>query len=242
MSNSTYFSFDPSGAPVSAANPLPVTTAAASVTTNAPIPGGTATATNATVVAGEYRSTLPTLTNTQQGPVQLDPKGNLRTRLIGTGATGLDGVNNGAISTLLLETETAAVGPHPLVVASYNFNGTGWDRNKKPNAVARLMSSAATTNATSAKATAGDVFSINGNNASAGVIYLKLYNKATAPTVGTDTPFLTLALKASLPFEFSFPSLYMGTGIAYALTTGAADADNTAVGAGDILGLNIVYQ
>lgn len=217
-------------------------TAAGADVTQAPIPGGAATATKAQMVAGEYRSTLPTLTTTQQGPLQLDTRGNLRVHLTASSVSAADGINNAGVSSMILDTEAAAVSPRPLLVAGYTFNGTTWDREKKPNAVARLPSAAGSTNATSAKGSAGDVFAIIGENAAITVRYLKLYNKATAPTVGTDTPVLTLALKASSPFSFSFPSLYFSTGIAYALTTGAGDADTGAVTAGDILGLNIVYQ
>jgi hypothetical protein len=121
------------------------------------------------------------------------------------------------------------------------YNGTNWDRDTKPNAVSRIPSSAADTNPTSAKASAGNLVSINGLNASATVTYLKFYRKATAPTVGTDIPFLTVALPALLTFSFSFDSLYFSTGIAYGLTTDAADNGTTAVAAGAILGLNVVY-
>lgn len=128
-----------------------------------------------------------------------------------------------------------------VTVASAQAGSTLYS-NKKPNTVARLVSAAATTNATSVKASAGDVFTIAGYNAAAALRYLKLYNKATAPVVGTDTPFATLPLPASSGFAFDFPSLFMDTGIAYALTTGVADADAVALTAGDVLALNIVYQ
>lgn len=52
----------------------------------------------------------------------------------------------------------------------------------------RLLASAATTNATSVKTSVGRLAQIRGYNAGAAGRYLKLYNKASAPTVGTDTP------------------------------------------------------
>jgi hypothetical protein len=51
-------------------------------------------------------------------------------------------------------------------------------------------------------------------------------------------PFLTLALPPNAAFAFDF-CVTFGVGIAYALTTGAADADTGALAAGDILDLNI---
>lgn len=84
-------------------------------------------------------------------------------------------------------------------------------------------------------------------------IYLKLYDKATAPVVGTDIPRLTLPLTsdtayngaalvaAPSAFEFSFSDVGITffNGIAYALTKLPADADTTAIIAGDVTGLNI---
>lgn len=109
--------------------------------------------------------------------------------------------------------------------------------------VHRLVSAAASTNATSVKASAGRVLKIRGYNAKAAVCYLKLYNKASAPTVGTDTPFMTIPLKASDVFDIDFEDfgLNFSTGIAYAITGAAADADTTALVAADVVGLAVVY-
>jgi len=111
-----------------------------------------------------------------------------------------------------------------------------------PTTASRIPSSAATVNATSAKGTAGNLFQVNGYNSSATVTYLKFYNKATAPTVGTDTPVLTLALPPTAAFTYDLLGFVFATGIAYGLTTDAADAGTTAVAAGAILGLNVVYR
>jgi hypothetical protein len=190
-------------------------------------------------VGALYSSSLPTLTNGQRGNLQLGTKGSLNVQCLfedsataWTGQTTADDARPTVSSANAVRTYS-----HTIV-----FNGTTFDRAVKPNAVSRIPSSANSTNATSAKASAGTVHSINGFNASAAVTYLKLYRKASAPTVGTDVPYVTLALPALLPFEFSFDSLYFTTGIAYGLTTDAADAGTTAVAAGAILGLNVVYS
>jgi hypothetical protein len=65
-------------------------------------------------------------------------------------------------------------------------------------AITRLVSAAASTNATSAKAAPAQVHSVVGYNAAAALRYLKLYDKASAPTVGTDTPFMTIAYRKYL--------------------------------------------
>ena len=108
--------------------------------------------------------------------------------------------------------------------------------------VKRLVSAAATVNPTIVKATGGRVYKITGQNAAAAVKYIKLYNKATAPAE-TDTPVITLAVAASLPFEFNFADLglHFDTGIGYRLTGANADADTTALTAADILSLNVFY-
>ena len=105
--------------------------------------------------------------------------------------------------------------------------------------------SAASANATSVKASAGQVYAIQCFSVNAAVRYLKLYNKASAPTVGTDTPVKTLAIPgntAGAGFVLHIPQgLAFGTGIAFALTTEATDAGTTGVAADEIT-VNIDYK
>ena len=108
------------------------------------------------------------------------------------------------------------------------------------NVTARLLSAAASTNGTSVKAAPGAVFSVLGYCAAASAVYLKLYDKASAPTVGTDTPVETIRLSPATSFDLSVNRNF-ATGIAYAITGAAADADTTALSAGDVLCLNIRY-
>lgn len=103
----------------------------------------------------------------------------------------------------------------------------------------RLLS-AATTNATSLKASAGKLMSLYVCNLNAAVRYLKFYNKASAPTVGTDTPVLTYPIPASttgagVVVHLPPDGIAFGTGIAYATTTGVADADTGAVAANEVI-------
>lgn len=106
----------------------------------------------------------------------------------------------------------------------------------------RLLTSLNTTNGANIKASAGTVWKIIGNNTVAAKKYLKLYNKATAPTVGTDTPVATFVLLASSSFNIEIPARYFATGIGIAITGAAADNDTTAIGAGDIECLNLFYR
>lgn len=94
--------------------------------------------------------------------------------------------------------------------------------------------SAATTNASNQKSTAGNLFEVTASNPTATAAYLKFYNKATAPTVGTDVPVMTIPVPAN-----SFVSYVPGgqgkrftTGIGIALTGAITAADTTAAVAG----------
>lgn len=106
--------------------------------------------------------------------------------------------------------------------------------------------SAASTNATSVKGSAGQVYTVIAHNINAAVRYLKLYDKATAPTVGTDTPVMTLPIPANAAGAgFVLDTGGMGVafslGIGLALTTGVADADTGAVAANEIV-INLLYK
>lgn len=105
--------------------------------------------------------------------------------------------------------------------------------------------SAASDNATSLKASAGQIYAIQVFNVNAAVRYLKLYNKASAPTVGTDVPVKTLAIPgntAGAGMVLAWPQgLGFDTGIAFALTTESTDAGTTGVSADEIT-VNIDYK
>jgi hypothetical protein len=98
------------------------------------------------------------------------------------------------------------------------------------------INSAATTNATSIKASAGSVYNMAISNTSASPRYVKLYNKASAPTVGTDVPVLTIVVPAGALVQNNFGIVghRFTTGIALAITSGAADNDTGAVAASDV--------
>ena len=95
--------------------------------------------------------------------------------------------------------------------------------------------SAASNNATSVKASAGKVFTVAGYNNTATIAYLKLYNKASAPTPASDTPVQTYLIPANTNgagFNFSVTNgLSFATGIALAIVGGIGDSDNTSVAA-----------
>lgn len=105
--------------------------------------------------------------------------------------------------------------------------------------------SAASTNATLCVGRGALVGTIHASNVNAAARYLKLYDKATAPTVGTDTPRFTVLIpgaatggQASIAFPIQ-PIFQNGLGLA--LTTGVADSDTAAVAANEIV-VHVAYR
>ncbi|HEV3023924.1 MAG TPA: hypothetical protein VGX76_15720, partial [Pirellulales bacterium] len=107
-----------------------------------------------------------------------------------------------------------------------------------------LAGSANSTNATSVNGSACTLWEIVAVNVSTSAMaYLKIYDKASAPAVGTDTPVYVLPL----PYAASasgggggasktFPvGLKLANGLAYAITGGMANSDTTAVAANQVL-------
>lgn len=113
----------------------------------------------------------------------------------------------------------------------------------------RIPASAASSNLTNAKATAGRAYTYQGCNTTASTIYMRLYNAAAtgAVTVGTTAP-------VSGPYAFPANTCIQTTdfannigvslpaGITYAFGTAPADTDATAITAGAITAFQIGYQ
>jgi len=98
------------------------------------------------------------------------------------------------------------------------------------------LNSAATTNATSIKNKFGTVYSCVCSNINATDVYVKFYNKSSAPTVGTDVPVITIPINTNkiLNFDFGVLGIHFTNGISVAITKNAADTDTTAVTANDV--------
>lgn len=92
------------------------------------------------------------------------------------------------------------------------------------------------------KGTKGKVYGYHIHNSSAQKVWVKLYNTAGAPTVGTTTPYLTLGIPTgdTVAVEFS-KGIPFSSGIGIGATTGAADNSTGAPGTGDIQA-NIFYK
>ena len=104
-----------------------------------------------------------------------------------------------------------------------------------------FVNSAANTNGALILTGTSSVHSLWATNEGASPAYVKLYNKATAPTVGTDIPEMIIPVPAAaagvpgvvnpnmgfIPFRFA-----LGLGIA--ITRNAVYTDTTAIGAGEV--------
>ena len=78
-------------------------------------------------------------------------------------------------------------------------------------------------------------------NEGATAAYIKLYNKATAPTVGTDVPEMTIPVPAAVSgvpgvatIPIGFHGFRFALGLGIAITRNAVHTDTTAIGAGEV--------
>lgn len=126
--------------------------------------------------------------------------------------------------------------PIPAVQVSATQPVTGSVTSTPLTPSALNVNSAATTNATLVKALAGTLFNISASNSGAATAFLKLYNKATAPVVGTDVPVLVLPIPAASAIDHDLGMLGQRflLGIGLAITNLMPDTDTTAVAASQV--------
>lgn len=102
-----------------------------------------------------------------------------------------------------------------------------------------IATSQATINDTVVKASAGTLISVNASNThSSNWVYLKFYNKATAPdpSGGVDYPVTTLVIPPASKVHLQIPTngIPFSNGISYVIVGGYADNDETAVALGQV--------
>lgn len=86
------------------------------------------------------------------------------------------------------------------------------------------------------------LFGIIINNVGAGARYVKLYNMATAATVGTTTPAMTIPIAATSSAHYEWnKGVDFTAGISLGATTGIADNDTGAPGANDVV-VHLLYK
>jgi hypothetical protein len=91
------------------------------------------------------------------------------------------------------------------------------------------------------KSTPGVLCGWSISNSNAAARYVKIYNKATAPT-SADTPVLVVLVPATSTVSGSFPGgITMSAGISARCVTGITDADVTGAGANEVA-THLFYQ
>lgn len=184
---------------------------------------------NPVKTAGVFLTTQPTVTTGQRVDTQATSRGET-----------LVAISNGAAQVAVTQaaSDGTSIATNRLLVLSLGqvWNGATTDRLRKPNAYKRVASSAASGNPDFAKNAAGDLMAFWGVNTQAALRYLHIYNKASAPTLGTDTPIMSFPIPASAQFSVTIPNggAYCSTGIAFAFTTDIVTIPTTGAAAGDI--------
>jgi hypothetical protein len=139
-----------------------------------------------------------------------------------------------------------------VAVANTNSNGRTTSANSSPVVPSAApttfhLIAAASTNATSVKGSAATLMSCQTSNNSTTAGYLKIFNKASAPTVGTDVPVFTGIIPGPAAggggnnINFGPGGLALATGFALAVTGIITDADTTAVAAATFA-INCQYE
>lgn len=101
--------------------------------------------------------------------------------------------------------------------------------------------SAASTNSTLVQGKATLLTGIVTGNSNGAAYYLKLYDKATAPTCGTDAPVMTIVIPANGTTTTPLaPGALFSLGLGFCLTGAFADSDTTNAATG--VSINFVYN
>lgn len=131
---------------------------------------------------------------------------------------------------------------NPLPGSLVDASGATVDFTGIPN-IYKLAASTASTNHANILAAPCRVSHIFGYCAAATVIYCKLYDQVTDPTVGTDVPYWPIPIPPISVFAIDVPEgKKFATGLSIAFTTGAADNNSSAIAANDLLAFTLLYS
>jgi hypothetical protein len=124
----------------------------------------------------------------------------------------------------------AAIGPVTLEAETTKKIGNVGISTDGGTPIYQKFISATTTNATAVSSVPANMSILHMVNTGDGVRFVKFYNKASAPVVGTDVPLITIGIPAVSSSSFTLPALVgidFSIGISFAITLGAADDDAT---------------
>lgn len=211
------------------------------------------------LLAGKTQFAAPTpadndaipLSMTSAGRVRVDAVGTVTATISGTPAVTISGTpavtatisGTPAVTISGTPAVTATISGTPAVTATISgtpavtISGTPAVTATPATGTAYALSTAASTNTGFIKASAGSLFEMSVFNVTGATVYVKIYNKASAPTLASDVPVFTIPVAAGAFSNFSFGHLgkRFSTGMAIAVTGAAAHTDTTAVGAGALV-------
>lgn len=143
---------------------------------------------------------------------------------------------------------TGAMGLHSDSTTGYLYPPVDLRATELGGCTTKSFVGANSTNATSLKAAAGQVYGYSIFNIDTAPVYLKFYDDDGAPTVGTDTPKLRYgcgigetATDGFFAAEWFPQGIPFSSGIGYGLVTGITDSDTTGPTANKTL-VNIYYK
>jgi hypothetical protein len=168
----------------------------------------------------------------------------LRLRIV-TAITGgsIQAFSNYSEHALTLTQQPIGNGTAANLLATVSGSLTAVTTSGTPTAPATpyILNSLATTNGALILTGTSGLHAFYASNIGATTAYVKLYNKATAPTVGTDVPAMVIPVPSNATNGLGTATLPIGTngfrfalGLGIAITGGVADSDTTAVTAGQV--------
>src|SRR5262245_11745810 len=103
---------------------------------------------------------------------------------------------------------------------------------RTPNSTSHRILTGTTTDSTVVKASPGNLYQVEVYNDTATKFFVKFFDKTTAPNPASDTVKLTIGCQAGLRTSWnSLNGMAFALGIAFAVVTGIADNNSTAVAA-----------
>jgi hypothetical protein len=131
-----------------------------------------------------------------------------------------------------------------LVLGALLLALASWNSPASAQSLPKKYLSAASNNSTLVLGRSSVVKMLVAVNTTATIYYVKLYNKATAPTCGTDVPVITVPVPALAtggpPVQLGVDDgLLFPLGVGFCIVAGIADNDNTSAATGVALNLGV---
>jgi len=221
--------------------------------------GSTTSGQSGALAFGAVTTSAPTYTTAQSNPLSLQTDGALRvavtstnnsaniaqingvTPLMGNGVTGTGSMRVTLASDMTAISTTGYMSVKFDQTTPGSTNGVSEVASATGGASIFHLVSAATTNATNIKASAGKVYGYYFYNANAAARKITFHNTSGTPTAGASVYFSCVIPPGSGANMLGAPGIDFSSGIAITLVTGTADSDATAVAAGDLI-INVIYK